>query len=365
MIYDGIGELREDLLLLTQNLVVIQSGLRVELIEIQPFEMALQETIRLGLVNRLDLMNERAEVMDFRREVEIRAQLLKSSLEIRASGELLDIDDPHSITLDFETPLDQIDERNNYRTALVNYQRAKRRYIQAEDQVKQQIREAWRRLYVLKRNLETSRRAVRIAALQYDSAVNEANKPAQAGQIGRTSSGGLQGQNLQRALEAILRATNNLISDWTEYERNRINIYRDMGIMEIGPDGIWIDEFYLEQTYEDELEPNRNGEDLDHSGSDLGGDGSSLGGGAAESEVDRIDPGVELIGGGAVGVDHGHGDTWSVFDHSLSSGESGQPEQRDAQEPSGRVNDDHLSGSGGDMGRRGGRAVRTGFFTTP
>jgi hypothetical protein len=39
-----------------------------------------------------------------------------------------------------------------------------------------------------------------------------------------------------------------MISTWVQYERNRLNIYRDMDIMDVGPDGVWNDPFYREQT---------------------------------------------------------------------------------------------------------------------
>ena len=36
------------------------------------------------------------------------------------------------------------------------------------------------------------------------------------------------------------------MGDWVTYEANRLNIFRDMGIMEIDPRGVWTDPFYLQ-----------------------------------------------------------------------------------------------------------------------
>jgi hypothetical protein len=47
------------------------------------------------------------------------------------------------------------------------------------------------------------------------------------------------------ALNSILSAGNGLVGDWVTYETNRLNIYRDMGIMQIDTDGVWEDDFYL------------------------------------------------------------------------------------------------------------------------
>jgi len=262
--YRELGGLRERLVGLTQNLTVIQISLRVELIQMQPFDIAMQRAVEIGLNNRVDLMNARAQVMDARRKVEIAANALLAGVDLVVAGNIntptgnrpFDFRGDQSqlrAGISFTSPLDQIDERNNYRLTLVNYQRARRAYMLAEDQVKQDVRDAWRQLFVLRQNLETSRRAVRIAALQYDAAVDQSNAPpdnrsVQGASSGKSSGSGLAGNNLLNALNSILTAQNNLVSTYVNYERNRLNIYRDMGIMEIGEDGLWVDPFYRSQV---------------------------------------------------------------------------------------------------------------------
>lgn len=271
--YRELGALRERLVGFTQNLTVIQISLRVELIQIQPFDIAQQLAVEVGLNNRVDLMNDRALVMDARRKVEIAANALLSTVDVVVAGDIrtptgnrpFDFRGEESeirAGLSFTSPLDQIDERNAYRLALLNYQRQRRAYMLAEDTVKQEIRDAWRQLFVLRQNLETSRRAVRIAALQYDAAVDQSNAPPdsralQGASSGKSSGSGLAGNNLLQALNAILTAQNNLVSTYVNYERNRLNIYRDMGIMEIGEDGMWVDPFYRSQIDDRKIEPIR------------------------------------------------------------------------------------------------------------
>ncbi|NBO66246.1 MAG: hypothetical protein EBU88_15625 [Acidobacteria bacterium] len=46
------------------------------------------------------------------------------------------------------------------------------------------------------------------------------------------------------ALNSVLTAQNGLIQDWVVYETNRLNIFRDMGIMDIDARGVWTDRFY-------------------------------------------------------------------------------------------------------------------------
>ena len=252
------ADLREQLLKISQSLQVTQIGLRVELITVEPFSVSSEQAVRFGLENRLDLMNAKARVMDARRAVEVAANDLEAVLDVVAEGDLqtpagnapFDFRGSQSsfrAGVSFTAPLDLIAERNAYRAALVAYQRARRDYIEAEDNVKLAVREQWRQLEVTRQNFELNRQRVRIAALQYDNAVEEATAPVQQG-----SRGGSGALNLLQALNSVLAAQNNLINDWVDYERNRIQIHRDMGIMDVDANGIWTDEYYRQRAYGDE-----------------------------------------------------------------------------------------------------------------
>ena len=249
----NLAILTEDLLKIVQSLQVIQVGERVELLSLEPFDLPMDECVAIGLENRLDLMNVKAQVMDARRQVEIAANALEGVLDLRFSG---DISTPPGgnrpfdfrkefgrlrAGLAFTAPLDQIAERNDYRTALIQYQRARREYIDFRDTaVVLPIRTNWRQLHVARQNFEISRQNIRISALQYDQAVEQATAPGQVGGGG----GGSRGLNLSRALSDLLNASDDLVQTWLAYERNRLNIYFNMDIMEIDPRGVWTDDFY-------------------------------------------------------------------------------------------------------------------------
>ena len=249
---ETLGNLRESLLQVVQSLQVIQAGLRGELISLQRFELGLEESVERGLANRLDLMNARARVVDARRREEVAANRLEAILDIVAEGDVrtpagfgnpFDFRGRRSsfrVGARFTAPLDQIAERNDYRLALIDYQRARRDYMAGEDQVKFSIRRNWRQLRVLDENFENTRQVLRFAASQLDLVIARANAPAQqGGQQGRQ-----EGLNLLNALNSVLNALNDLIGIWVDYERSRINIYRDMGMMDIAPRGVWTDPFY-------------------------------------------------------------------------------------------------------------------------
>lgn len=244
----GARILRDQYLLqMAQSLEVRQATVRVEQIALRPFTLdgtmtfpAEEEVVRIGLENRHDLMNARAQVMDARRRVEIEANRLEAGLDITFRGtQGLNPDakagTSHSAGVQFTTPLDQVIERNSYRESLVTYQRARRTYMEQEDRIKQAIRVSWRQIKVQEYRLEIDRTTVRNAAFQYHSASLQAAGTQQTNAL-----------NLVNALDAVLQAQNSLVADWVTYETNRLNIFRDMGIMEIDPRGVWTDPFYLQ-----------------------------------------------------------------------------------------------------------------------
>lgn len=254
-----IGNLREEFLRIVQGLTVVQINTRVELIELPEFELSIEESVRLGMEHRLDLKNERAFVMDSRRLVEVAANRLEAVLDVVVEGDVrtpsllsgnnnpLDFRGANSnyrVGLAFTAPVVQIQERNDYRAALIAYQRSRRAFIEAEDTTKLQIRDDWRSLEANRARFEIGRQALRSAAIQFDQSVDLTTAPLE-GQ--NRSSGSSLGLNLLRALESVLRAQNNLIRDWVNHETSRLNVYRDMGTMEIDETGVWSDSFYQER----------------------------------------------------------------------------------------------------------------------
>ena len=249
---DLVGEFREALLRDARGVQVVQTGLRVEQLALNPFDLPLEACVRLALENRLDLMNQQAFVTDARRRVELTANALQAVLNLRAEGDLRTrplFDNSRENPFDFraesssfrlgvqfDTPLDRIAERNDYRASLIAYQRARRDYIAFEDSVRQDVRTAWRQLAILKQNFETNRQAVRIAAIQFDSAIEEQFDPDVSSESQFT---------LLNALGNLLGSSNAVISTYVAYERARVSIYRDMGLMPVGPEGLWRDPFYL------------------------------------------------------------------------------------------------------------------------
>ena len=243
---ESAERIRGRFIVVTQGLQVVQVGLRAEVIALNLFRLeggndfpSLEEVTRIALQNRHDLMNARGAVMDSRRQVEIAANRLTGRLNLSADGQVdadAGLNDSINLTLDFKTPIDQVGLRNDYNAALVSYQRARREYMRQEDGVKQEVRRSYRQLVVSEGRVNIARASLRIASYQYDNL--------------QISSGQSQSNSLSllQSLDSILRSQNALIGDWVTYETNRLNIFRDMGIMRIDTTGLWVDDYYLRDS---------------------------------------------------------------------------------------------------------------------
>lgn len=277
---DAIADLREDFLKIAQSLSVVQSNLRVDMIELNPFDIPMEDSVAFALGNRLDLMNARAAVMDNRRKVEVAANLLQSTLNLAAAGDVntKGLGDGNNnpfafrgdkssfrVGIQFTTPIQLVTQRNNYRAAIIGYNQARRNYMRTEDQVKLDIRSNWRNLDVNRRNFETLRDQVRAATAQLDIAAEQTSAPAGAapapgaagGGGGGGGAGAAQGLQIIQAVQSVLTAQNNLIQFWVNYEAFRLDIYNFMGTLEVDREGYWTDEFYQARARAHRANPNR------------------------------------------------------------------------------------------------------------
>jgi len=257
-----INDIREDMLALSQGVTGTEVNLRMELIDLNPFDMQMEEAVEVALDNRLDLKNVQAFVMDARRKVEVAANQLQAVLNITAAGDIRTKplgpgnDNPFAfrgdesnirLGIQFTTPIQLVQQRNNYRAVLIGYQQARRNFMRVEDQVKLDVRTAWRNIDLFRQNFETAKANLRAAVIQYDIAVDRSNAPTgatPAGGGGMGAGGANQGLNILNALRSLLDAQNQLIQIWVSYEQNRINIHNAMGVLTLDEQGFWTDDFY-------------------------------------------------------------------------------------------------------------------------
>lgn len=213
-----------------------------------------------ALTNRLDLMNARARVVDSWRRIAVRANALMGFLNVRYHLDGANFDgtqpfdfDPqqsrHQLIINGELPLVRLAERNEYRTALIAFQRSRRTLQGAEDTILTGVRSELRQLRFLAENYKIQQRAVELSYNQVENALNTLKAPPRvvpAGQGGgSTDSSGSQAALTRQLLDAVstlLRAQNQLYTVYQNYLITRLQLFRDLELMQLDGRGVWIDD---------------------------------------------------------------------------------------------------------------------------
>lgn len=256
-----VGSLRDrttDLLAalkgLTQDAILAQARARLESVAVEPIKLSPEKAFDVALSNRLDFMNGRAALVDSWRLIAVSADALQSVLNITSSGNVrTNRNNPlsfHAATsnlrlgLEFDAPFTRLLERNAYRQALINYQRSRRALIQSRDALQVDLRVLLRQIDQLEENLEIQRRSVAIAIRRVDltqARLEAPTRPAQPGQrppqLGPTAA-----INLISAQAALRDTQNSLLRVWLSYFAARMRLARELGIMSLDPDGLWVEQ---------------------------------------------------------------------------------------------------------------------------
>ena len=232
------------------ELSLLQAKGRLDTILIRPVEMSYRTAFQIAQENRLDLMNERARLVDVWRQIEITANDLKSTLDVTFDGDISTTNDNPfrfrdktgrlRVGFQFDAPLTRLAERNTYRRALINYQRARRDYMAFLDNLDADLRGTLRSLKLNELNLELSRARVLAAVNQVEITQLKLVKPPKPEQQ-QTATGGTTARDLADALTRLLSAQNDMLGNWIDHEVQRVNLDVDLGTMQLDERGMWID----------------------------------------------------------------------------------------------------------------------------
>ncbi|MCA9269764.1 MAG: hypothetical protein KDA41_14890, partial [Planctomycetales bacterium] len=246
---DLLRELSVDVLELT----LIQARARTEIIELTPVDLEPQVAVEVACANRRDWANARAALVDTWRLIEFNANDLKSRVDVIFDADIQNVgDNPVNLQattgrlqarLEFDAPLTRLAERNIYRQSLIEYQQARRNFYAFRDNVARTLRNELRTIDLNKLNFELRRRAVVVAIRQVDLARLRLQEPPKPGAIdaGGERLGDTAARDLVSALSDLLNAQNDFLSVWVNYEVLRRTLDRDLGTMQLDPDGIWVD----------------------------------------------------------------------------------------------------------------------------
>ncbi len=232
-----------------------------------PEEEAMAVLTRAALSNRLDLMNNRAQLVDAWRKIAVAANGLLGTFTVDYH---LDASTPfghgqpfrfegsttrHQLFFNGSPPLVRILQRNIYRSTLINYQQVRRLLMQNEDQVLFEVRIDLRNLRASANNYQRiQKRNIELAYRQVDQALQAFSQPQAPpgfqnlpGLIGPTAPPPQAGDpaalttQLLNVQGSLLNAQNDLYNTWINILTGRMALYRDMGVMPLDSRGVWID----------------------------------------------------------------------------------------------------------------------------
>ncbi|MBA4016792.1 MAG: hypothetical protein C0483_06370 [Pirellula sp.] len=263
----------KELALLVQEASLVQVRARLESVTLSPVSLDPKLALAVARANRYDWMNNRAALVDSWRLIAYNARSLLATLNVTIDGSLgTRGDNPVKFQsetgtlragLQFDAPFTRLVERNNYVSALIEYQRDRRQLIQFEDGVNQTLRQSLRSLEQLEVNLEIQRRAVTIATRRVDQTREVLSKPPEPTVPGQAAAGlgPTAALNLLTALNDLQASQNNFMSVWLNHYAARMVFMRELGLMKLDDRNLWIDEpldqalATAEVCFEDELPP--------------------------------------------------------------------------------------------------------------
>ncbi len=218
---------------LDQSLTVDPSSL-AELMrqDLRPVRLSADKAFSIALAKRLDLLNEIDRFEDAKRKIKVAESQLKSDVEFFANASLESLPDTSwtkfssnnwqgSFGLRLKLPLDRLLERNSYRREFIDFERQLRSLALAVDGAKTAVRRALRILDQAGKSYRIQKRALELAARRVESA----NLLLQAGRA--------ETRDLLEAQNALVSARNALTSNLVDYHLARLQLLRDIGMLDL------------------------------------------------------------------------------------------------------------------------------------
>ena len=201
---------------------------------------ALEAAVETALAQRLDLANSADSVEDTERKVVVAADNLGAELNLIGSANVDSTPETkferlqfhngtYSLGLEADLPLDRKAERNAYREALIALERQQRTYQNDVDEVKLEVRDAYRRLREEAESYRTQQKALELAQIR----VSVSPILWEAGRM--------NARDYLESQDDLLQAQNNVTSALVSHAIAKLNFFRDIGILQVKPDGMWIE----------------------------------------------------------------------------------------------------------------------------
>jgi outer membrane protein TolC len=195
--------------------------------------------IETALLQRLDLATSMDKIDDTLRKVMVAADGLGPELDLVGGLEVGSTPPKdysrlqfhhgtYSFGLSADLPLDRKAERNVYRQALIALEQQQRQYENDTDTVKLEVRQAYRELEQAAESYRIQRNSLDLAQMRVESTTLLL-------EAGRSTT-----RDLLEAQDALLQAQNNLTAALVSHAIAKLSFFRDVGILQVRPDGMWV-----------------------------------------------------------------------------------------------------------------------------
>lgn len=242
------------------ELLLIQVVARTDMVELPEIRLNPEIALRIAQHFRHDWMNARASLVDAWRLIEFQADQLESTFDLVFEGDVGTVgDNPLNFRtangraragFRFDSPITRMEERNNYRAALIRYQQARRQYYQFRDEVARNLRQILRLVELNKVLFELNRLQIKVNAVNVEQANFEVSRPAPPG---ARSGNPTIGRDLTDAINRLQQSQSAFLSTWVDYEVLRRGLDFDLGTMQLDENSLWIDPGPINAEYVERL----------------------------------------------------------------------------------------------------------------
>ncbi|MFW6065571.1 MAG: TolC family protein [Planctomycetota bacterium] len=208
------------------------------IMDVAPRDLGIEESeaVRVALSTRPDVLTEVADLRDAARDVELSADEFLPGLDLEFGATAAGTDPrdfwrvrfhEHRRTarVTFNYDLDQTANRDAYRNAMLDYEKARRDLSEFLDEVRLEVRRAYRSLQRSRRSYELQQENVKIARRRRALAVEE------------QKSGMASARDVLEAEAGLLRAQNGLTSARLSYETTRLEFLATLGLVAVDERG--------------------------------------------------------------------------------------------------------------------------------
>ncbi len=195
-----------------------------------------EPAVEAALENRLDLATARERRDDAERKIKVARNDLLPGVDLSASLSTDTDGDTHPIDfegnrtdlgvgLEVDLPLDRKSERNQYRRRLIELERSDRNFCETRDRIVLAVRDAWRQYNRARSSYEIQKESMALAEKRVDST-------SMLLQAGRADT-----RDMLEAREALVSAQNALATALVEFRVARLQLARDIGILQVSETG--------------------------------------------------------------------------------------------------------------------------------